>query len=280
MDADMVKELEQIQKIYDLVVSFLVNYSFQLLGAVLVFCAGLFVAHKVSNGVLALCTRKQIDITLSRFIANIIRVIVLVMIGIVCLNLIGISVTPFVAAIGAASLGAGLAIQGLLANYCAGFNIIITRPFVVGDTILVQGVGGLVEDILLAHTILRNEDGVKITIPNRHIVGEIIHNSATYTLVEVSVGIAYSSDVDRVITLLDHTVNNALEGEQRPNIQVGIEQFGDSSVDIGIRLWADTDKAIATKFAINKLVWDTLKEHRIEIPFPQREVSIVQGSVA
>ncbi len=100
------------------------------------------------------------------------NIVVMVMISIMALSKIGISVTPFIAAIGAISLGAGLALQGLLANYAAGFNIIIIRPFVVGDTIEVQGVIGIVKEVQLAYTIIYNEDSAEITIPNKHIVGE------------------------------------------------------------------------------------------------------------
>ncbi len=98
---------------------------------------------------------KKIDITLSQFLSNTTKMLVVIMITIVSLSKLGISVTPFVAAIGAISLGAGLALQGLLSNYAAGFNIILIRPFVVGDTITVHGVTGVVEEVLLAYTVLK-----------------------------------------------------------------------------------------------------------------------------
>ena len=136
------QEFEQLEVIYNIIIDFFVNYSFQLFGATLILIVGMMLAKRVSKGVQKLCESKGLDVTLSRFIANIVKIIIIFMVALICLNKIGISVTPFLAAIGALSLGAGLALQGLLSNYAAGLNIILTRPFVVGDTIQVQGVSG------------------------------------------------------------------------------------------------------------------------------------------
>lgn len=269
------KDLEQMQKLYDLIFSFLVNYSFQLLGALLVFIVGLVIAGKLSGHIIRICERKGLDVTLSRFIGNIVKVVLLLMVGVMCLNLLGVSVTPLVAAIGAASLGAGLAIQGLLSNYGAGFNIILTRPFVVGDTINVQGVSGQVEDILLAHTILKNEDGVVITIPNKHIVGEIIHNSKALSLVELEVGVAYGSDLEHVLSIVNDAIIAESDVSREPAPQVGIACFADSSVNIGVRAWVPTVKINELRYALNLRIWKCLKEHGVEIPFPQHEVRVL-----
>ena len=141
----MEQELEQFTAIYEQVTSFLVNYSFQLIGAIIVFLIGIVVARKVSNVVIRLCEKKQLDVTLSHFAGNTVRLLIITMTAIIALGKLGISITPFVAAVGALSLGAGLAVQGLLSNYGAGLNIILARPFVVGDTISVQGVSGVVK---------------------------------------------------------------------------------------------------------------------------------------
>ena len=198
------------------------------------------------------------------------------MIAIVCLNMIGISVTPFVAAIGALGLGAGLAVQGLLSNCGAGLNIILTRPFVVGDTIKVQGEQGVVKEIRLAYTQLVNEDGVDILVPNRHIVGEILHNSREYSLLELSVGVAYSSDLDNVLKVLKEALHDHEAIAKDPAFQIGIGEFADSAVNIDMRFWVLTDKFFESKFQLNKIVWDTLHEHNVDIPFPQREVNLIQ----
>jgi small conductance mechanosensitive channel len=198
------------------------------------------------------------------------------MVGIICLGKIGISVTPFVAAIGALSLGAGLAVQGLLSNYGAGLNIIITRPFVVGDTITVQNVTGIVDEVRLAHTILTDEDEVKINIPNRHIVGEIIHNSSSYRVVEITIGAAYDSDPKQVYEILGSVLSEAGVDKNRPP-QIGIDDFGESSINFGIRYWVPTQQFHALRLQINDQIFKAFSLSGIRIPFPQREVRVLNG---
>ncbi|PCI69447.1 MAG: mechanosensitive ion channel protein MscS [Gammaproteobacteria bacterium] len=272
------QELAQLETVYNIIIDFFVNYSFQLLGAVLILIIGLMVAKRVAKGVEKLCESKGIDITLSRFIGNVVKIVLVFMVALICLGKIGISVTPFLAAIGALSLGAGLALQGLLSNYAAGLNIILTRPFVVGDTIQVQGVSGLVKDILLAYTIINTEDDVTITIPNKHIVGEILHNSNHVSLLELSVGVSYDSDLDKVTKIIADAINNHADASEFKKSLVGISGFGDSSVDIEIRVWVDSIKLNAARFALNKVIWDVLKEAEISIPFPQREVQLIKAN--
>ena len=275
MGEDIKQEIVQLQAVYDLIINFFVNYSFQLIGAIVILIIGLMIASRIAKLVRRLCESKNIDVTLSNFLANVVRIIIIVMVAIISLNKLGISVTPFLAAIGALSLGAGLALQGLLSNYGAGFNIILTRPFVIGDTISVQGVSGQVKDILLATTQIVTEDDVDITIPNKHIVGEILHNSHYVSLLELSIGVSYSSDLDKVTQILAEAIKTHKDINNQKEPLVGIRNFGDSSVDFEVRVWVDSNKINAARFALNKTLWDTLKEHQISIPFPQREIRML-----
>jgi len=269
----MTEELEQLQTVYNMMVEFFVTYSFQLIGAVIVFLIGFLLASRVGKWVLSLCIKKDLDITLSRFTASFVKIAILVGVAVIALGKVGISVTPFVAAIGAISLGAGLAVQGLLSNYGAGLNIIITRPFVVGDTIFVQGVGGQVDEVHLGYTILKTEDDVRIMIPNRHIVGEILHNSKESSLIETSVAISYSSDVEMAVQLVLNTLKQ--EGiANDESIQVGIDSFADSGITIGVRIWVPTCKFHELRFKTNNLIFQSLKREGVDIPFPQREVRL------
>jgi len=276
----MEQEIQQAQAVYNLITEFFVNYSFQILGAIIIFIVGLLVARKISSVVLRLCERKNIDVTLSRFIASATKILVVVMVAVIALGKVGISVTPFVAAIGALSLGAGLAMQGLLSNYGAGLNIIITRPFVVGDTIRVQGVAGQVKEVHLAFTLLTNEDDVEITIPNKHIVGEILHNSHTDTLAEETVGIAYDSDPEIAIAAIRQALKDTANVNHDREPLIGIEDFADSSINIGIRFWAPTSQYFDTRYKANAAIISALQAAEVDIPFPQREVRILgEGSV-
>lgn len=272
----MTPDLQQMGELYQMVAEFLVAYSFQLVGALIIFMVGWLLAGKLAKLVQRLCEARAIDVTLSRFIGSTVKMIVLVLVVIMALGQMGISVTPFVAAVGALTFGLSLAAQGLVANYGAGVNIIIGRPFVVGDTISVCGVSGQVTEVRLGQTRLVNEDNVTITIPNKHIIGEILHNSHEHTLVEAQVGVAYGTDMDAAVETITQAIVNTDGVATEPPV-VGIEAFGDSSVNIGYRYKVATDALFVTRFAVNKAVFDALRQAAIEIPFPQREVTLTQA---
>lgn len=270
-------EIEQVNQVYNIIIEFFTNYSFQLIGAIIIFIIGYVIAGKISGFVLRLCQKQNLDITLSQFLSNTAKMLIVIMVAIVSLGKLGISVTPFIAAIGAISLGAGLALQGLLANYAAGFNIILIRPFVVGDTITVQGVTGVVKEVLLAYTVICDEDNVVITIPNKHIVGEVLHNSQNNSLLELSVGIAYKEDPIKAIALLEGVIEQLDICSDGKKPQIGIGEFADSAINIDLRIWTPTESLYAAKFKANKAIFIALQEANIEIPFPQRDVHIVNS---
>jgi small conductance mechanosensitive channel len=269
-------EINQVTNIYNIIIEFFTNYSFQLVGALIVFIIGYILAGKVSKWVLKICLKNKLDVTLSQFLSNTTKMLLVVMITIMSLGKLGISVTPFIAAIGAISLGAGLALQGLLANYAAGFNIILIRPFVVGDTITVHGVTGVVEEVLLAYTVLKNEDDVTITIPNKHIVGEILHNSKHDSLLELSVGISYDHNPLDVIELLEKTIDSLDIIGDHKKLLIGIDEFSDSAITIAVRLWTPTVSLYAAKYKAYAAIYKALDEANIHIPYPQRDVHIHQ----
>ncbi|GAA0787222.1 MULTISPECIES: mechanosensitive ion channel family protein [Pseudomonadati] len=268
------QELAQLQSAYNLITEFLVQYSFQLIGALLIFLLGLWVASKSANFVTHQFEKHNIDITLSNFTSNLVRIIIIIMVAVICLGKLGISVTPMVAAIGAASLGAGLALQGMLSNYAAGVTIIVTRPFVVGNTIEVQGVSGVVSQIKLGLTILSNEEGEQISIPNKHIIGEILHNSFEYKLVENTLNIDYQADPSAVITIIEQAImqSDKLNKQQKP--LVGINGFNSIGMEMGIRYWVPTAHYFQAKYEINQFVILALKQANIDIPCPVKEIQI------
>jgi small conductance mechanosensitive channel len=264
----MEKELENMQKFYDIIIEFFVNYSFQIVGAVIILIIGFFIAKKVATFVEKFCLNKNMDITLTRFIAMGIKIAIIVGVAIISLGKLGITITPFVAVLGAMSLGAGLALQGLLSNFGAGISIIATRPFIVGNTITIQGHTGIVKIIKLAYTVLVNEDKEEITIPNKHIVGEILTNSFEYTIVEMMVGIEYNSDPKHAIDNIYKVLEQFDEISQDTKAQVGIKEFADASINIELRYWVLTQQYNETQYKVNLAIFETLKQNKINIPFP------------
>jgi small conductance mechanosensitive channel len=274
----MEEEIKAVERIIDLVIDFFVKYSFQVLGAIIILIVGVIVAKWVASFLLKLLEKKNLDITLSKFLVSSVKLIIIVFATIVAIGKFGITISPFVAALAAMAFGVSFAIQGPVANYGAGFVIILTRPFVVGNTITVAGVNGVVEEIKLGVTILTDEDGVKITIPNKHITGEIIHNSEEWKIVEEVVGISYESNPEDAIGIVKKSLDQFEEISKDPPPQVGIQEFGDSSINIGYRCWVPTKKYFQTLYKVTLAVYKQLIEKGVEIPFPQRDVRIVSGS--
>ncbi|MEA3289910.1 MAG: mechanosensitive ion channel family protein [Campylobacterota bacterium] len=268
MKDELNKEIENMQNLYNVIIEFFVNYSFQIIGAVIILLLGFYVAKKVSDIAENFFLRKEFDVTLTKFIATAIRIAIIAGTAIIALGKLGITVTPFVAAIGAMSLGAGLALQGLLSNFGAGVSIIATRPFVVGNTITIQGYTGLVKIIKLGYTILETEDKEEITIPNKHIIGEILQNSFEYTVVETIVGIDYGSDPKKAISVISDILNSYSELSKDTKAQVGIKEFADASINIELRYWAPTARYNETQYKINMDIFDAFEKNNIVIPYP------------
>lgn len=270
------EELEQIEKAYDVVTEFLVTYSFQVLGAIIILIIGLLVANALSKAVLRLCKSKKIDVTLGQFLASITKVLVFGCFIIISLGKFGISIAPFVAALGALTFGVGLALQGPVSNYGAGLAIILSRPFKVGDTVTINDYSGVVKDVKLANTQLATEDGEIITIPNKKIIGEVIHNSFSYKLAEVTIGIDYDDDpqvaIDAIVLVLLATEGVASE----PKPQVGVDSFGDFSVNIGVRFWVPMESYFETRYKVNQKLFSAIQNAGITIPFPRREVKMLE----
>ncbi|MBT4045689.1 MAG: mechanosensitive ion channel, partial [Rhodospirillaceae bacterium] len=198
----MEQELEMVSKLIDTLLEFAVQYGFQILGALVFLIIGLKAATWIGGRVTRVAEAREIDITLARFIGNVVKLVVVVFVAIITLGNFGISTAPLIALAGASAFGATLAMQGPLSNYGAGLSIILSRPFAVGDTITVKNVSGTVEEITLAATVLVGEDGEQITVPNKEIVGEVIVNSHTQRVVETRIAIGFGEDAERAVSVL------------------------------------------------------------------------------
>lgn len=268
----MQEELQTVQQIYNVAAEFIINYSFQIVGAILILLIGGKLAGWIGRSVSRFCEKKNLDHTLSRFLGNLVKILVLTFVIIIAIGKFGISIAPFIAALGAIAFGSSFAIAGPVSNYGAGLVIVLTRPFVIGNTITLNGVSGVVDEIRLAATILSTEDDEVITIPNKHIVGEILHNSFGNRIVETTVGISYGDDPEKAIEVL-YEAFEKIEGICRdPAPLIGIEAFGESSIDLGLRYWVPTKKYFQTLYRTNLVVHKALTEAGITIPFPQRDI--------
>ena len=230
---------------------------------------------RVATAVTGFCERKNVDPTLSKFAGSTSKLLMLLCFLVISLGKFGISVAPFIAAIGAVGLGAGLAVQGLLSNYAAGLAIIITRPFKIGNTITVNGLFGQVRDIRLANTLLVTEDGEEITVPNKYIVGEVLTNSFECRLVESEIRIAYEVDPEHAINLVKSAVEGVAGVADQPGCQVGIDSFSESAQVLAMRCWVPTDSYYPSRFELNLAISRALRDGGVEVALPRSDVNII-----
>ena len=267
-----------LRKAADLAVEFIVKYSFQVLGAIVILLVGMKLAQWLSQLFVRICQKRKVDVTLTRFAAGLLRGTVIAFALIIALEKFGITIAPFIAAIGALAFGGSFAIQGPLSNFAAGLSIVLGKPFSVGDTINVIGVSGVVEEIKLGYTILSTEDGERITIPNKHIVGEVIRNSKEHQMIESVVGVSYGNDPERAIQLIQQVLKRFPQVASQPAAQVGIREFGDSSINLGLRYWVPTRQRFQMLYAVNLALFKALGQAGVTIPFPQRDLHIVANA--
>lgn len=271
----MPEEIDQIQSFVETLTQKLIDYSPQLIAAFVIMVIGFIFGSSLSKLILKVCAKRNIDVTLSRFFASSIKLIILLLFLFVAVQRIGINVSPFIALLGAGALGLSLAIQGPISNYGAGIAIILTRPFKVHDTLTLHGCTGIVSVVSLGYTQLETEDGQVVTIPNKKILGEILTNSFTVLVVEGIVGIEYASDPEQAIESVRNALSKVAGIDPDKAPQIGIKEFGDSSINIEYRYWVKTNDYYPIQYAANLEVFKALKEANIPIPFPKRDVHLI-----
>ena len=274
----MSKEIAELNALRDQLILYFVQNGMSIAVGLVISALGFWVGKSIAGLVLKVCEKRNIDITLSRFFAGATKLIITAFAIVIGLSQAGFAITPLVALLGAGAFGLSLAVQGPISNYGAGVVLIITRPFVVGDTLSVSGQSGLVDRVNLGSTELVNEDEERITIPNRMVLSQIFTNSNEFRIVEGVVGIEYSADPEQAIACISEAVRQVRGVADERAADIGIDAFADSSINIGYRVWVQTSQFHKTRYALNLSVYHALKEANLAIPFPQRDVHIIAES--
>lgn len=260
------EQLGTVSKYVDMLVQFGIEYGFQLLGALVFLLIGLKIASMVGLRVNKVLEGRGIDITLARFIGNVVKIVAIVFLVIITLGNFGVSIAPLIALAGAGAFGATVAIQGPLSNYGAGVSIILARPFVVGNTITVnRAASGVVEEITLAHTVLIGEDGERITVPNKEIVGRVIVNSEKRRVVQSKIAILAGQDIDAAIAAARKAVNSVAEVADGPSPEIGIHDFTYGGIILGIRFWVPSSCYFQFRYAVNEAALKELNAAGIKL---------------
>ncbi len=269
--------VQTAQKMWDMAAEYLVKYGFQVLGGLVLLLVGYWMASRIAFLFLKFTQKRQWDITLSKLLASFLKIVILIFVVMMSAEKFGITIAPLVAAASALIFGTSFALQAPLSNYAAGLMVIVTRPFVIGNTIQVQGVSGVVEEIKLPCTVLVNEDGEKIVIPNKEIVGQILWNSAENKVVEKTLGISYKDDPEAAVDIILKALQSIPKVRQQPAPVIGIEAFGESAVVIGLRYWVPTKEYFLVMYQANLAIYKALKGAKITIPYPQREIRMLSN---
>ncbi|MST94626.1 MAG: mechanosensitive ion channel [Pedosphaera sp.] len=271
---------ETILMVKDVIIKFFVEYGFKLFGGMVILIIGILVARWIGKLVLRQLSKKDMEPPVRMLIVRMIKLVIIAFTLVLVLEKVGVAIAPLVAGIGVAGIGIGLAMQGVLGNVVAGLTIIFTKPFRVGEYIELLSMNGRVTTIELFSTTLVHSDRSRIVIPNRKIVGEILRNYGTIRQLNLSVGVAYGTNVTEAIAM----VNDVLASNPRvlKNMEpaVGTSALGDSGVSISIQPWVSVPDYGSAAAEINLAVLERFRAARIEIPFPQREVRLVNIAAA
>jgi small conductance mechanosensitive channel len=267
--------------VHTLVVDLAVRYGFQVLGAALILAAGVVLGRWVGALLGAQLTRYQLEPPLKQLIVRVARVVVLLFALVVAIDKLGFQIAPLVAGIGVAGLGIGIALQGVLSNIVAGLNIILTKPFRVGEHIAVAGVHGDVVEIGLAATVLLHADHSRVIIPNRKIVGEILHNFSTTRQLSLSVSVANPGDVVILLRGLRDVVATNTRVLKDPPPVIGITQVTDGGVKVAVQPWVRVPDVGVADGELYQALLEHLRARGLTAPAAsQHEVRLLNGASA
>lgn len=253
-----------------------IDLGIRLATAILIFFVGKWIVGLIVNGLKKAMQKGDVDTTLRRFVANLVRMVLMLFVIIAAINHLGIQTASLIAVLGAAGLAVGLALQGSLSNFAAGVLIVLFRPYKVGDWIEGAGVSGAVEEVQILTTVLKTGDNKRVIIPNSQIMGSTITNySANATRrVDLVVGVSYSDDLDKVRKELEDLVAADERILEDPAPTIAVSQLADSSVNFVLRPWVKTPDYWAVYFDLTERVKKRFDEVGVSIPFPQRDVYI------
>jgi small conductance mechanosensitive channel len=255
-----------------------VQFGPKVLAAVVILGAGWAAGGWTARASRRALVKLQLDPPVRSLLERGIRLAVLAVFAVMALQNLGIELLPLIAGVGIAGAGVALALQGVLGNLFAGLTILITRPFRVGDYISIVNEEGEVVDITLTSTILGHADLSRVVIPNRKVVGEILHNYGKLRQLAVEIGIAYHADVDKALAAAEQVLLANSRVLRDPAPRLGVAKLGDSSVVLVLRPWvAVSDYGPATS-EINREILATFHGLGISIPFPQREVRVLPAA--
>jgi small conductance mechanosensitive channel len=274
----MEPNLAALDRITSTAIDLGMRFGPRLLVAIIVMAAGYYTARWAAAGVGRALDKRGLEPPVRYLLLSVTRVLVLIVFAIMALQNLGVELLPLIAGLGVAGAGIALAMQGVLSNMVAGLTIILTRPFRVGEYISIVKEDGLVTEISLSSTTLTHADRSRVVIPNRKIVGEILHNYGKIRQVQVEVRVAYDADLNQALAIIRELLqaNSRVLKELAPPTQV--VQLADSSVILGVYPWVNVADYGPAGGEIKKAIVEAFNARGIAIPPPRHDVRLVGGA--
>ncbi|MGB1077300.1 MAG: mechanosensitive ion channel family protein [Bdellovibrionales bacterium] len=266
----------------EMLMTYATEYGFKVLFAILIFVIGKRVAKICVSVAKKMMVRAKVDETLSIFIGNILYGLAMAFVAIAALSKLGVDTTSLAAILAAAGLAIGLALQGSLSNFASGVLIILFRPFKIGDVVNVSGVIGKVEAISIFTTELSTADNQLVIIPNGNITSDNITNITAKPTrrIDLVIGVGYDDDLKKVKKVLTKIVEGNELVLKDPEPTIAVLELADSSVNFVVRPWVKTEDYWPVRFDLMETIKTTLDKEGITIPYPQRDLHIIDGNVA
>lgn len=259
----------------DTLVRLAIQFGPRLLTATLLLIAGFIVGRYVSRWFAQVLERRELEPPVRVLISRVVWALCVLLFAVMALQNLGVELLPLIAGLSVVGAGVALATQGVLGNLVAGLSIIFTKPFRVGEYIAIVGVEGTVQNVTLFSTTLTHVDRSRVVIPNRKIVGEILHNYGRIRQLDMTVGVAYDTDLNTPLALIQQVLAANPRVLKEPAAVVQAVKFGDSSVGLAVRPWVAAQDQVAASGEICAAVLESLRAGGVVMPPPQREVRLI-----
>ena len=270
------KEVNAFTGMLDKFLNKLIDFGFNLVTAIIIFVIGKVVIRLIRKLVKNIFKRSNADEGAAKFVDSLVKFIGYVIVLIIICGEIGIETTSLITLLGTAGLSIGLALQGSLSNFAGGVLILLSKPFVIGDYVMINGEEGTVSKIDIVYTTLVKPDNKIIKCPN----GEVSNNTIiNYTnqdgrRVDVKFSIHYDSDIEKTKEIVRNVILNApYTLQDKPN-DVVVMLLDESGVNLETRAWVEPQDYWDAYFYFNEHIKTELEKNNIIIPYNQLEVHI------
>jgi len=267
-----------VQQVVTQVTEFITNYAWNILGSMLIFFVGKWLAKRVALLLEKVLSKQNIDETLVRFLDNIVYYALMVVVIMAAADRLGVDTSSFLAIFGAAGLAVGLALKDSLGNFASGVMLVFFRPFKIGDVVTAGGITGKIESISIFNTIFLTPDNQRMIVPNGQITAGVITNiNANPTRrLDLVFGIGYEDNILTAKAIFKSIMEDDSRILEDPAPQIVVSELADSSVNFFVRPWVKTEDYWDVKFDLTEKMKIALDEAGISIPYPQTDVHLHQ----